>query len=103
MSYEMRGSHRYYYRARKVDGRVVKEYVGHGPGAEATAAQDAAARDDRLAAAEYRRVRRSQLNDLDRVADVAGASIETLLRASLVAAGYHRHHRGEWRRRTSHG
>ena len=25
--------------------------------------------------------------------------VETLARASLLAAGYHRHHRGEWRRK----
>ena len=103
MSYEARGSHRYYYRARKVDGRVVKEYVGHGPAAEVMAAQDEASRVERRAAAEVRRTRQSQLTDLDRVTDATGASIETLLRASLVAAGYHRHHRGEWRRRQTDG
>jgi len=103
MSYEARGPYHYYYRARKVGGRVVKEYVGHGPAAVAMAAQDEATRVDRRAAAEARRTRQSQLNDLDRVTDAAGASIETLLNASLVAAGYHRHHRGEWRRRQPDG
>jgi len=103
MSYEQRGSHRYYYRARKVDGRVVKEYVGHGPLSEAMVAQDELARVERRAAAEARGRRQSQLNDLDRAVDAAGASIETLFRASLTAAGYHRHHRGEWRRRQPDG
>ncbi len=103
MSYEMRGSHHYYYRACKVEGCVVKDYFGHGPHTEGMASQDEAARDESRAAAEARRTRQSRLNDLDRVTDAAGASIETLFRASLTAAGYHRHHRGEWRRRQPDG
>ena len=99
MSWEMRGDRRYYYRARKVDGRVIKEYVGAGPRAEIVALQDRWARQDRAVTARARQAERAGLEAVDgELTDVDGA-IEVMMRTSLVLAGYHRHHRGEWRRR----
>ena len=100
MSWETRErGGRYYTRSRKVNGKVVREYVGTGRVAELAAALDARERAARAAESERRRAERAQaepaaaaLAELDRAA-------EALARAALVAAGYHRHHRGEWRRK----
>ena len=99
MGWERRRNGAYYYRAKKVDGRVVKEYVGAGPLAELLAAHDARERAERLAAAEARRVERARLAGVDDAAEVSHEAVEVLLRASLGLAGYHLHQRGEWRRR----
>lgn len=97
MGWEQRGSRRHYYTARRVGGRVVKEYV---PDAVAPfAAQlDAEQRAERAAArAEVERARAEldALADtvtlLDEVADLA-------YRAAMLAAGYH-NHKGQWRKR----
>jgi len=99
MGWETRGGKRYYYRARKVDGRVVKEYVGTGPLAELTATVDEASRGERTAARERRRGERAALLDLDEAASGFDLAAAALAGVSMVAAGYHRHRRGEWRRR----
>lgn len=70
MGWETRRNNRYYYRARKVGGRVVKEYVGAGPVAETVAAQDARVRSERLATATARRVEDDQLAVVDAAMDV---------------------------------
>ena len=99
MGWARRRDGAYYYRAKKVDGRVVKEDVGAGSLAELLAARDARERAVRLVAAEARRAERACLASVDGAVDAAHEAVEALLRASLVLAGYHRHQRGEWRRR----
>ena len=103
MGWERRRNGAYYYRARKVNGRVVKEYVGAGPLAQALAAQDARTRAERRATSEVRRTERARLAGVDAAVDASHEAVETLLRASLVLAGFHRHQRGEWRRRQGDG
>jgi hypothetical protein len=94
-----RGRGRYYTRSHKIADRVVREYVGTGLVAELAAQQDAAAR----AARQAERDRFAQTIDHHRDADAAQAAfaqlVDGLTAAVLVAAGYHRHHRGEWRKR----
>ncbi len=90
---------RYFTRSRKVNGRVVREYIGCGPGAEAIADMDAWDRKKRTAEQDAFRAERESLDaadattaDLCRIADLVAV-------CAMTAAGYHRHHRGEWRRR----
>ncbi len=89
----------YYYRARKVNGRVVKEYVGAGQVAELAADLDNCER------AERERQRAADRADRAEVERLAGAVVEfndlaeSLARAALLASGYHQHKRGEWRKR----
>lgn len=100
MGWESRGGGgRYYTRSRRVAGRVVREYVGSGPGAELEAIQDELARRDRKAAREKWQAIVEQVDLADR--ELARYSRETdrLMRAALLAAGYHQHDRGTWRRR----
>ncbi len=99
MSWEIRGDRRYYYRARKVGGRVVKEYVGAGLLAELAARQDTRTREARAASARARQAERAGLEAVDGELTDIDDAIETLSRASLVLSGYHRHQRGTWRRR----
>ncbi len=99
MGWETRSGRRYYYRARKVDGRVVKEYIGTGISVEIAALHDRWACQDRAVTAMARRAERAGLEAVDgELADVDHA-IEALTRVSLVLTGYHRHNRGNWRRR----
>jgi hypothetical protein len=88
----------YYYRVRKVGGRVVREYVGTGPVAELAAQLDAIERERREMRAADWRVEKTRLDAID--ADVAALIELTDLAAgaALVAAGFHQHKR-QWRRK----
>jgi len=90
---------RYYTRSRRESGRVVREYVGCGEFAQVIVRLDkdvsAHEAEKRLATrAEQGRVLslESQLDELDKVCTLA-------MRVQLEAAGFHRHDRGEWRKR----
>src|SRR5215207_11659697 len=89
---------RYYTRSRRVDGRVVREYVGGGALGELAARTDAEERERREAEATRGRAEVERLEEL--VAQVVELCevAEILVRAHLIAAGCHRH-KGEWRRR----
>jgi hypothetical protein len=100
MSWETRArGGRYYTRSKKVGGRVVRQYVGTGPVAEAWAALDAQARADRQASAGARRTERARLEAADGSLAELCATAGALARAALLLAGYRQHHRGEWRRK----
>ena len=99
MGWEPRGNGLYYFRYRKVDGRVTRQYLGAGGVAELAAAADALRRADRRAAAEARRAEDARwraavapLLELSRAVDV-------VVRAALLAAGYRQHSRSSWRKR----
>jgi hypothetical protein len=100
MAWETRnGKGRYYTRSERVDGRVKRTYVGTGELAEIAAGVDVlgrAALTKRATALERER-QQLQARD-DAIADLH-ADGDLLVRAALVAAGYHRHDRGAWRRR----
>ena len=89
----------YYYRARKVCGRVVKEYVGAGQAAVLASRIDAQLGGQTRAEAEERR---SALETFDAdeapLADLC-RKVELLARGALLGAGYRQHDRGQWRRR----
>jgi len=98
MALEVRKQCKYYYRSRRINGRVVKEYVGAGPAAES------AAQLDREARVQRRRQRDQELQQLLALAALAKQvdrtieKSELVLAATLLAADY-RQHRGEWRRK----
>ena len=88
----------YYTRSRKVNGRVVREYVGGGRVGELVARLEELERERRrfeAAGAQLERVRVEALIapvvELDEAAGI-------LCRATLVADGYRRY-QGKWRRR----
>lgn len=102
MGWERRGGRSYYYAAERVGGRVVKRYVGAGRVAELAARLDLINRQQREDDAESARRLRDELAAVDAVLAPLDELADVLARAALVAAGYHRHHRGEWRRRREH-
>ena len=88
----------YYTRSRRVDGRVVREYVGRGPLAEIIAQADEAEREAHRLQRRREREQMEQDRELDDLFGAYSAGVDELLRGVLEAAGYHRHKRGEWRR-----
>ena len=98
MSWETRAGSRYYYRAKKVNGRVVKQYIGSGEVAGAMAGLESLDRERREEQRAEVKAERDRLDALDqRVADLS-AAVDAALNDALTAAGYHRHDRGAWRK-----
>ena len=99
MSWERRGrGGRYYTRSRRVDGRVVREYIGKGPHAEFVAQMDALQRRGREEQARAWRNEREGMEALDRSFEELHEAARVLTHATLLAAGYRQHNRGEWRK-----
>ena len=100
MAWERRSGGRwFYYRARRFGRRVVKEYlggVGVGEHAEEADAQARLARDE--ARQEGSRIV-EPLDTCARSLEALEALSNAMAIAALEAAGYHRHHCGEWRKR----
>jgi hypothetical protein len=89
----------YYYRVSKVNGRVVRQYVGRGPVAELAARLDAQERGRRRRKALAQRREKSDLDALDADLKALTETADLLACAALLAAGFHQHKRGEWRKR----
>ena len=90
---------RYYYRSKREGGQVVKQYVGTGKRAELAAAQDEAEQQQRATRAHAWRQERDRFESSDLAVEELCNATDLVIRAALLSAGYHQHHRGEWRRR----
>lgn len=88
----------YYTQARKVGGRVYFTYIGSGPEAERIAAEDLRRRQERERQRQVVRAERAEVNQIGRSLDGLHVAADALLHAALLEAGYHQHHRSEWRR-----
>ena len=88
----------YYTRSRKVNGRVVREYVGAGVLGELAARMDAEDRQRREEEAAAWREERERLEELADLVDEFCREVETITRTALLADGFRRHNRGEWRK-----
>ena len=89
----------YYTRSRKVGGRVVREYVGSGILGHLAGLQDAQERRRREQEAALWNEERGKLQALVAPVEQLCEAAEILYRAALLAAGYRRHQRGQWRRK----
>jgi len=98
MGWEKRRGRKYFYRKRRIGGRVVSQYLGAGPAAEAAAAIDELERLAREEQRELLRQERERQRAIDEKADRACHLIRNLIYAALLLNGYHTHH-GEWRKR----
>jgi predicted dinucleotide-utilizing enzyme len=78
---------------------VIREYIGGGVLGEIAALQDEYERRQREEEAAFCKEERERLEDLMAPIDELCEAAEVLARAALVAAGYRRHNRGEWRKR----
>src|SRR5688572_20767394 len=99
MGWETRGRGRYYTRSRRVGGRVVREYLGFGETGERAALADARRRAQRQAERLRRLENRARLAAAEQPLIDFCEAAELLARAVLLTANFHRHDRGEWRRR----
>jgi hypothetical protein len=97
MAWERRGrGGPYYTRSRKVNGQVVREYIGTGGLAEAIARLDTLDRDRRaLEASEWRAAKAKAAERRGAVRALA-LLIDDALAVELAGRGYHEHI-GEWR------
>jgi hypothetical protein len=94
-----RGGRKYYTRSRRVQGRVVRQYLGRGEVGELAAAADACRRAQSRRQAEEQRVARARWQAADQLLRELVGGVALLVRAALLVAGYRQHARGEWRRR----
>jgi hypothetical protein len=99
MSLVYRNGRAYLYRSVRRGGRVTSEYVASGIDARLIAALEADGRDWREFDREQVRAERREADDLERALDEMAERARALARDALTAAGYHQHHRGEWRKR----
>jgi hypothetical protein len=95
MGWEQRGAHSYYIRRYSVQGRKIRQSYGRGVAAEQAATLDA----ERRSAKEHERTLKRQLEALDTDVLTFVRLVDRLLQAHLLLAGYHQHHRSEWRKR----
>jgi hypothetical protein len=99
MAWESHGRRAYYYRSFRRAGKAVKVYCGTGVTGRVAAAVDARRRAEREAG------RAALLNEQARLAEVEVLTrqfqghCELLAEAALLAAGFHRPGRHQWRRR----
>ena len=89
---------RYYTRSRKVNGRVVREYVGGGEVGALAAEFDAIERKRRESARESWRLEKEEMEAFDKSIAKVCQMADTIAKAVMVVAGFHCH-RGQWRRR----
>jgi hypothetical protein len=76
-----------------------QEYIGTGHVAELVARQDALARDKRRLDALAFQEEETELATLDAALQELTETTDLVARTALLAAGFHQHKRGEWRRR----
>ena len=101
MPWQQRGSKRYFYRSERVAGRPVRRYVGAGdsPAAALAATTADLRRLVREIAARERHAEQARHREAEAPLLALCVRTDVLTRAALLSAGFHRHHRGPWRRR----
>ena len=101
MGWEERRGRPYYYRSVREGNRVRKEYIGSGQIAQALAQADETIRHCREEEAARWREERERVEDLVAPLLELSEATRVLVRAHLVAGGWHRHN-GEWRKVREH-
>ena len=101
MAWQEVDGRRYYYRGRRLCGRTRRVYVGAAgsPAATLAAADDDRRRLQQEAAAREHHAEQARQLEVEGPLVRLCALGDVLTRAALLAAGFHRHHRGPWRRR----
>src|SRR6516162_8465430 len=100
MAWQVVGGRRYYYRHRRDAGRPRTVYVGAAgsPAAELAAAADDLRRLGREVAAREHQAEQARHRDAEAPLRALCERTDVLTRAALLVSGFHRHHRGQWRR-----
>ena len=98
MAWERRSGGLFYYRGRRIAGKVLKTYLGRGTAAQAAALADERRRAERQAErvawlCEVARVEQARM-----LSEEHKSQCQLLAEAILLAGGCHRHKRSSWRR-----
>ena len=93
----------FYYRVRKVNGRVVREYCGKGPLAQFLAAHDEMERSRRNSRRLAEQRDREEMDALDAQVNAVDEVVHLFAHAPLIATGHRQHDRGQWRRKRGTG
>src|SRR4051812_22447946 len=98
MGWKTINGRRYYYKSRRVGGRIETTYFGAGGPASIMAELDAIDRLEKAAELWARREERQESDAEEKaVADWFGG-VQALADAAMAEAGFHKH-RGQWRRK----
>ena len=97
-----RGADSYYYRSVREGDRVRKEYCGGGTLGRLAAQLDEIERRQKKEEASHWKVEKEHLVKNTAFLKELEEAAEIVVRAHLIATGYHRH-KGEWRREREHG
>ena len=89
----------YYTRSRKVNGELVREYIGSGLLGQFAAMEDERQREEKRQRAAIEKEERERLEEVLAPVQELDEVTEVLAHSVLLAGGYHRHKRGEWRKR----
>src|SRR5262249_62020685 len=100
MSTERRRGRSYYYRARKINGKTVKQYAGPAgsPGARRAEEEALRARAERAGRQEMARNVRRQWAEAEAAPRLLATLATLSFRAAMAALGFERHNQGEWRK-----
>ncbi len=91
----------YYYRSRRVDGRVEREYVGCGDTARLAAERDAHARAELAAQRQAIDQYHAHISSVRQPIEQLHGYLRSVIAAVLLDAGFHQHDRGNWHRRVA--
>ena len=98
LAWEKRGGQSFYYRGRRIDGKVVKTYCGGAAAGRAAAEADARRRIEEQARRNALLAEQERLQELEALARPLYEQCGLLTEAVLLAAGYHRPFRQPWRK-----
>src|SRR5262245_31160236 len=98
MAWQRRGSKMYYYYSRRVGKKFRCDYIGGGNVGEVAAGLLFLAWEERREARARRRAARERERALLRGLQCFIRLTDLVTKATLLAAGFHRHDRGPWRR-----
>jgi len=90
---------RYFTRSRRENGRVVREYFGGGKAGELASQFEALKREEREVERAQVKAEHDELAELDAPLSELNELADVLVQATLLAAGFHQHNRGNWRKR----
>jgi hypothetical protein len=88
----------YYYQQIRKGNDIHSVYVGHGLAAHRMAFQAELDSQERRTRSGPEKSERLQAEREDREVADWFSRVETIAQAAMMAAGYHKHHRSEWRR-----
>ena len=98
MSWKTINGRRYYYKSKRVGGRVVSRYFGAGVSGSLIAEMDAIDRLEKAAEQEENRAERDESDAEEQAVSKWFDDVQAVADSAMVEAGFHKH-RGQWRRK----